>query len=89
MSKKIEIIFIYLFILSGISLGQVRLPKLISDGMVLQRNTKVKIWGWAEKGEKVAVSFIDSTYCTSADGDGNWNIVLKELRGRVDLMIWR
>lgn len=33
----------------------VRLPALVSDGMVLQREQKVKIWGWAAPGEKVTV----------------------------------
>ncbi len=36
-----------LLVLSVVGFGQVKLPKLVSDGMVLQRNTDVKIWGWA------------------------------------------
>ncbi len=33
----------------------VRLPKIISDGAVLQRNTPVTIWGWADEGEVIGV----------------------------------
>lgn len=29
----------------------IKLPGLISDGMVLQRNSQVEIWGWAPAGE--------------------------------------
>ena len=35
--------------------GAVKLPGVISSGMVLQRGVPVKIWGEAEPGEKVAV----------------------------------
>ena len=35
--------------------AQVRLPSLLSPGMVLQRDTVVKIWGWASPGERVEV----------------------------------
>lgn len=63
---KRSILFLFTFFFSVISFSQVRLPKLVSDGMVLQRDTKVKIWGWADKkfvsakakieGDKVIVS---------------------------------
>src|SRR5690554_6649172 len=72
-------ILILLFILSLSSFGKVKLPKFISDGMVLQRNTEVIIWGWAAEGENVSVSFIDSTYTAVADNEGCWSIVLPEL----------
>lgn len=56
--------------------SDVTLPRLISDGMVLQRQTNIKIWGWASVGEKVIVRFIDSTYITNTGADGNWTITL-------------
>ena len=34
----------------------VRLPKIIGDHMVLQRDMKVPVWGWADPGEKVTVA---------------------------------
>ncbi len=36
-----------------------KLPRLISDGMVLQREKKIKIWGWALTEEKVDVHFFE------------------------------
>ncbi|MBN2425138.1 MAG: beta galactosidase jelly roll domain-containing protein [Calditrichaceae bacterium] len=56
--------------------GQVRLPKLIGDGMILQRNTEVKIWGWASVTEQITIHFNDSTYQTTADANGAWQIIL-------------
>ena len=37
--------FIFLLAFSVTAISEVRLPQLISDGMVLQRNTELKIWG--------------------------------------------
>ena len=33
--------------------AEIKLPKLVSDGMVLQRDIPLKIWGWAAPGEEV------------------------------------
>ncbi len=56
--------------------GQVRLPRLISDGMVLQRDAAVKIWGWAAPGEGITVDFAGREYSTKADVYGDWIIML-------------
>jgi len=55
---------------------QIRLPKLISDGMILQRDTELKIWGWASAGENVSIYFNEATFKTIADQNGNWQIIL-------------
>ena len=54
----------------------VRLPKLVGDRMVLQRETELKIWGWADPGEKVTVRFRGTSYYTEADGMGKWYVML-------------
>ena len=56
--------------------AQVKLPKLISDGMILQRDIKLKIWGWASAGENVSVFFREKKYAAKADEQGNWMILL-------------
>lgn len=60
--------------------AKVKLPALVSDGMVLQRNQKLKIWGYADAGERVNIKFLNKTYSTTADNAGNWNIMLPELK---------
>ena len=60
--------------------AQVRLPKLVSDGMVLQRDTKVNIWGWAAPSEKVALKFNGKTYQATTGADGKWQISLPALK---------
>jgi len=55
---------------------QVRLPKLVSDGMILQREKPVNIWGWASPGEKVKLNFNGRTFEAITTTDGKWKIVL-------------
>lgn len=59
--------------------GEVRLPKLVSDGMVLQRQARVDVWGWADPGEKVTVKFDGKTYGASTAADGKWLVKLADL----------
>ena len=59
------------------AVAEVTLPKLVSDGMVLQRNAPVKIWGWADAGEQIQVDFKGEHYRTEANDGGDWSITLK------------
>ena len=66
--------------------ANVSLPDVISDGMVLQQNQKVPIWGKADPGEAVTVRFAAQSKSTTAAGDGEWRSeerhVGKECRSR-------
>jgi sialate O-acetylesterase len=50
---------------------------LCSDGMVLQQKAEAKIWGKADPGEEVTVSFRGQMAKTRADDKGNWLVTLK------------
>ncbi|PWK78859.1 sialate O-acetylesterase [Mucilaginibacter oryzae] len=56
--------------------AEVSLPVIISDGMVLQRNQKIKIWGWASPAEHVKVQFRNRKFETIASVDGKWLVTL-------------
>ena len=43
--------------------------------MILQRDAKINIWGWASKDEKVRVKFNGKSYKTTAS-DGKWIVQL-------------
>ncbi|WP_308768871.1 sialate O-acetylesterase [uncultured Bacteroides sp.] len=60
--------------------AKVTLPALVSDGMVLQREVPLKIWGTACPGEKVNLTFMKKQYHTVADEAGNWTIGLPALK---------
>ena len=78
-SYRYKILVFFALIITVQSYGKVKLPKLISDGMVLQRNTEIRIWGWASVGEEVTIHFIDSEYKTLSDKEGNWSVNLPKL----------
>lgn len=59
---------------------QVRLPKLISNGLVLQRDAKIKIWGWSAPNEKIAIDFINKKYKIEANDQGEWELQLPTLK---------
>ena len=60
--------------------ANVKLPVLVSDGMVLQRDTELIIWGWASPGEKVQVKFNKKTFRVITDSEGNWKIALPPMK---------
>lgn len=56
-----------------------RLGSPISDHMVLQREKPVAIWGWADAGEVVTVSFAGQSKSATAGTDGKWSLNLDAL----------
>ncbi|GAB3528920.1 sialate O-acetylesterase [Pontibacter brevis] len=48
--------------------------------MVLQRDAKTNIWGWASPGEKVTVKFRGKTYRATTDANGKWQIKLASMK---------
>jgi len=74
--NKIWVLLIVLVSLSLSTQAAVTLPRLVSNGMVLQREEPIKIWGWADVGERVNVEFRGESYKTKADKQGDWSVVL-------------
>ena len=71
----------WLVVLSAASLpaASLRLPAVIGDNMVLQRDKAVPIWGWADKGEKVTVALAGQSVEATADDRGRWKVTLDKL----------
>jgi len=57
--------------------AEVKLPKILGDNMVLQQQTEVRIWGWADPEEEVTVQFQDQKVSTKADTKGRWLVKLR------------
>lgn len=81
--KKLRILMLLMAIMSWGALSAqgpyLRLPSLIGDNMVLQRNTTVKIWGWSDPGStiKIAASWTKDTVKVKAKVDSRWEVSLK------------
>jgi sialate O-acetylesterase len=64
---------------SGVSaFCNVRLPSILSSGMVLEQQSRVKIWGWSEPGEKIFIttSWNNVTDSTKGTRDGRWEMMV-------------
>ena len=59
--------------------AELRLPRILGDHMVLQRDKPVKVWGWAEAGKSVTVAFAGQTQSATAAANGTWQVQLKPL----------
>lgn len=58
------------------ALAAVKLPAIFSNGAVLQRDQAVAVWGWADAGKAVNVSFGTQKKNTTAAADGSWVVKL-------------
>ncbi|WP_194768462.1 sialate O-acetylesterase [Tamlana sp. I1] len=75
---KTKTYFTVLFLaLCFYSNADVQLPLLFSNDMVLQRNKRIPVWGWADAGEQIEISFNNQTLKTRADKNGDWKVNLK------------
>ena len=69
------------FLLMGSNLSaEVTLPMVIGSHMILQRNEHVKIWGWADQGERVTVSVAGQSVRTKTDKEGRWEVTLEPMQ---------
>jgi sialate O-acetylesterase len=60
------------------AVADIELPALFSDGMVLQQQMPVKVWGWANNGERVVVQFRGQRHVTVAE-DERWSVTLNPM----------
>ncbi|MEO7213848.1 sialate O-acetylesterase [Mucilaginibacter sp.] len=58
----------------------IRLPQLVGNGMVLQRDAKIKIWGWGSPAEPVKVKFNGKTLNAVAGYDGKWAVIFPKMK---------
>ncbi|MEL6926405.1 MAG: sialate O-acetylesterase, partial [Bacteroidota bacterium] len=60
--------------------AKIKVAKIFSSHMVLQRDAKVPVWGWAEGKEKVKLSFRGKNYKAKIDKDGKWMVWLPKMQ---------
>lgn len=67
---------IFFLLLSNAIMANVSLPNVFSDNMVLQRNSEVKFWGWANPKEEVKItpSWNNKEYKVIANNQAYWTI---------------
>lgn len=79
--KQIEFAFIGIILgwcfTTTAALGDISLPKIFSDHMVVQQSATINVCGTAEPGQKLAVRFAGQEFKVTADAKGNWNCKIK------------
>lgn len=63
--------------------SSLRLPDILSDHMLLQQNSEVKFWGWANPRTEIAIvpGWSKDTIRTTAANKAKWETVLKTPKG--------
>ncbi len=70
-------IFLGCLLFAALTLSaQLRLPHIFGEGMVLQRDMPLRIWGWAGKNEKITIHFHQQQKTVKAGKDGRWAVQL-------------
>src|SRR5688572_5218492 len=74
--KKAFSILVLLVVLWLPALSTVKLPSIFTNNMVLQRNTTVALWGWANASKTVTIttSWNKKQYTTTPDAAGKWRV---------------
>ncbi len=76
MFRKLALLAVLGLLAPASARADVKPHALCTDGMVLQQKMDVNIWGAADKGEKVTVSFRGKTASATADDHGRWKVSL-------------
>lgn len=76
MNLRIVILLVGMGLWPAAARADVKPHALCSEGMVLQQQTQAKIWGTADKGEKVTVTFRGKDATATADNDGHWVVTI-------------
>jgi sialate O-acetylesterase len=78
--KPMKQILLLALLLSNVAtFAQLKLARLFSDHVVLQRQKPIPIWGWAAAKEKISITMAGQTLQTQADVSGKWQVSLQPL----------
>lgn len=60
--------------------AELKLPSVLGSHMVIQRDKPVVVWGWADAGDEVSVSFAGNSGKATADKTGAWKVTLPAVK---------
>lgn len=75
---RFSVVVMSLCVLTAAARAELRLPAIISDGMVLQQSHDVPLWGWATPDATVEITadWLDTSVTTRADQSGRWQLTI-------------
>ncbi len=72
MNRKIQLLLLFFLLTFSLANAQLKVARIFGDHMVLQRDKPVKVWGWANKGDKVDITLNQQKVSTKTDANGKW-----------------
>ncbi|MBN1292496.1 MAG: sialate O-acetylesterase, partial [Candidatus Latescibacteria bacterium] len=79
-AKQLCIVLFIMAVALSQCFGDVNLPNIFGDNMVLQGDMKIPVWGTSAAGEKITVILNGKTVKTTADQDGRWMVKLGKMK---------
>lgn len=79
-SRTVALIAVIAALVSAPVRADVRLPRVFTDDMMLQRDQPIPVWGWADPGEALTVTLSAHTAKATADAEGRWSVELPALK---------
>ena len=80
MLQKVIFVLVGICVFTSITYAEVKLQAIFGDHMVLQQNSSVAVWGWADPGEKIEVKGCWQWFGgakTRTDENGHWSVTIK------------
>jgi sialate O-acetylesterase len=76
---KNNLLFVFFLMICVSVKANITLPNIFGDNMVLQRNSEVKIWGWANPKEEIKLvsGWNNQEYKTVANNQAKWELTIK------------
>ena len=78
MNLRISIMLLC-FLVTGLVKAEITLPKIFSNEMVLQRETNVLLYGWADPNEEFTIytSWNDATVVVKTGNNAKWKVTVE------------
>lgn len=78
MNLRISIMLLC-FLVTGLAKAEITLPKIFSNEMVLQRETNVLLYGWADPNEEFTIytSWNDATVVVKTGNNAKWEVTVE------------
>ncbi|TWO33343.1 sialate O-acetylesterase [Seonamhaeicola sediminis] len=89
-TKKLYLLALVFFsLIVQLVKAEVKLPAIVSSNMVLQRNSTVELWGWADANESFSIktSWLTEAINIKANDSGNWSVQVKTTTSKVSQTI--
>lgn len=79
---RVSFLMLFFSIIQVRLYAEFRLSPVFGDNMVIQRGKEVKIWGWANKNDRIQLHFNGQIVNTKTNRQGEWTFLLKPMLSR-------